>query len=193
MTKLGVLISGRGSNLRAIHRATLDGTLEAEVVCVISNVPEAAGIAWAEAEGLPAYRLRSKGVAREEFDKELVAILERHQVDLVCLAGYMRLLSAPFIERFRGRILNIHPSLLPAFPGMNGIEEAYAAGVRETGCTVHHVDEGLDTGPVLLQERVAVEPGDTIESLAERIHAAEHRLYPAAIARWILDQTVKSS
>jgi phosphoribosylglycinamide formyltransferase-1 len=181
MTKLGVLISGRGSNLRAIHRATLDGTLEAEVVCVISNVPEAAGIAWAEAEGLPAYRLRSKGVAREEFDKELVAILERHQVDLVCLA------------RFRGRILNIHPSLLPAFPGMNGIEEAYAAGVRETGCTVHHVDEGLDTGPVLLQERVAVEPGDTIESLAERIHAAEHRLYPAAIARWILDQTVKSS
>jgi phosphoribosylglycinamide formyltransferase 1 len=193
MTRLGILISGRGSNLRAIHQAIRDGILPAEIACVISNVPEAPGVLWAESIGLDAYRLNSKGIPREQFDGQMRDILERHGVDLVCLAGYMRLLSPAFIEAFRHRLLNIHPSLLPQFPGINGIEQAFDAKVAETGVTVHHVDEGLDTGPVLMQERVPVLPGDTLESLSERIHAAEHRLYPAAIALWIENQTVKSS
>ncbi len=185
MTRLGILISGRGSNFRAIHQAIERGELTAEIACVISNVPDAAGVAYALTHKLPTHALDSKGVKRADFDSKLVEILRAANVDLVCLAGYMRLLSPHFIEAFRGRILNIHPSLLPDFPGLNAQGQALAAGVTETGCTVHHVDEGLDSGPVIAQVTVPVLPGDTEESLSARILEQEHLLYPKAIGALI--------
>lgn len=185
MTRLGILISGRGSNFQAIHQAIERGTLQAQIACVISNVPEASGLAYAHTHGLPTYDLDSKGVKRADFDTKLIEILRKANVDLVCLAGYMRLLSPHFIEAFRGRILNIHPSLLPAFPGQNAQGQALAAGVQVTGCTVHYVDEGLDSGPVIAQAQVPVLVNDTEQTLSARILEQEHNLYPAAIRQVI--------
>jgi phosphoribosylglycinamide formyltransferase-1 len=181
MRRLGILLSGRGSNFEAIARSIREGRLNAEIAVVVSNEPAARGLEVARELGLPAISLASRGIPREDYDRALIDVLRKHEVDLVCLAGYMRLLSPVFVDAFRGRILNIHPSLLPAFPGLHAQRQALDHGVKITGCTVHLVDEGLDSGPILLQAAVPVEPDDTEESLSARILREEHRLYPEAI------------
>jgi len=182
MKRLGILLSGRGSNFEAIANNVLEGRVPAEIAVVISNRPEAPGLETARRLGLPAVSLPSKGMDREAYDKLVVAELVARQVDLVCLAGYMRLLSGFFIRSFPMRILNIHPSLLPAFPGLDAQYQAHEHGVRFSGCTVHFVDEELDNGPIVLQAAVPVHSSDTPESLSARILAEEHKIYSAAIA-----------
>jgi phosphoribosylglycinamide formyltransferase 1 len=180
---IGILISGRGSNMVALSDAVSAGVITgAEVAVVISDQPQAAGLMRATERGLKTVVVERRGRSRLEHDREIIASLLEHQVDLVCLAGYMRLLSAEFIEAFRGRALNIHPSLLPAFPGLDAQRQALEHGVRWTGCTVHFVDETLDGGPIILQQPVAVHEGDTVETLSARILLEEHRLYAAAVA-----------
>ncbi len=178
---LGILISGRGSNMAAILDRIGDGRLEARAAIVISNEPEAPGLRLARARGVPVLVLDHRGRSREEHDRRMAAALDEKGVDLVCLAGYMRILSPWFVGRYRGRILNVHPSLLPAFPGREAVKDALAHGVRVTGCTVHLVDAGVDTGPIVLQAAVEVLDGDTVDSLAARILEQEHRLYGEAI------------
>jgi phosphoribosylglycinamide formyltransferase-1 len=180
--RLGILISGRGSNFEAIAENIAAGRLTAEIAVVISNRPDAHGIEIAKARGLNVVCLPSRGLDREVYDRIVIEELQRHRVDLVCLAGYMRLLSATFIRAFPARILNIHPSLLPAFPGLDAQHQALDHGVRITGCTVHFVDEDLDSGPIILQAAVAVEDGDTVDTLSARILKEEHRIYSEAIA-----------
>ncbi len=179
--KLGVLISGRGSNLMAIARAAQSGAIPAEVALVLSNRPQAPGLAWAREQGIPTCALPSAGREREEYDREAVQRLRGAGVELVCLAGYMRLLSGVFVAAFPDRILNIHPSLLPAFPGLDAQQQALDYGVKYSGCTVHLVDETLDGGPILLQAVVPVLDTDDEAALSTRILAEEHRLYPEAI------------
>jgi phosphoribosylglycinamide formyltransferase 1 len=182
--RLGILISGRGSNFEAIAENVAKGALGrlgAEIAVVISNRAEARGLETARARGLNAVCLPSKGLDREVYDRMLVAELHRHDVDLVCLAGFMRLLSAGFIREFPNRILNIHPSLLPAFPGLDAQHQALAHGVKITGCTVHFVDEDLDAGPIVIQAAVPVRDDDTEETLSARILTEEHRIYSEAI------------
>ena len=181
MKKLGVLLSGRGSNFEAIARNIADGNLDAEIAVVISNRPESPGLETARRLGLPAVALPSKGMPREEFDNQVAAILDQHEVDLVVLAGYMRLLSGAFVKHYPMRIVNIHPSLLPAFPGLDAQHQAFDYGVKVAGCTAHFVDEHLDSGPIILQAAVAVEVGDTAETLSARILKEEHRVYTDAI------------
>jgi len=181
MNRLGILISGRGSNFEAIARNIDSGALDAEIAVVISNRPEAPGLKIAAGRGLNACSIPSKGLDREVYDRQLVDCLRQHRVDLVCLAGYMRLLSAGFIRAFPGRILNIHPSLLPSFPGLDAQHQALAHGVKISGCTVHFVDEDLDAGPIILQSAVPVEDTDTVESLSAHILREEHRIYTEAI------------
>ena len=181
MKRLGILISGRGSNFAAIADNVASGRLDAEIAVVISNRPEAAGLEAARAGGLDALCLPSKGLDREVYDRMLVAELRKHGVELVCLAGFMRLLSAGFIREFPSRILNIHPSLLPAFPGLDAQHQALAHGVKITGCTVHFVDEDLDAGPIVIQAAVPVMDDDTEETLSARILKQEHRIYSEAI------------
>ncbi|HEY8461818.1 MAG TPA: phosphoribosylglycinamide formyltransferase, partial [Blastocatellia bacterium] len=183
MKKIGILISGRGSNMLALIQATADGRVpEAEVAIVISNVPEAAGLERARERGVEAIALDHRGKTREEHDRAMAAELRAREVDLVCLAGYMRLLSPWFTREFERRILNIHPSLLPAFPGLNAQRQAIEYGVKISGCTVHLVDEELDHGPIIKQAAVPVLPDDTEETLSARILAEEHRIYPEAVA-----------
>jgi phosphoribosylglycinamide formyltransferase-1 len=186
--RLGILISGRGSNMEAIAANIERGALAATIGVVISNRPEAPGLEIARRYGIEAIAIPSRGLDREVYDRMLVDALCRYEVDLVCLAGFMRLLSAGFIRSFPNRILNIHPSLLPAFPGLDAQRQALDHGVKITGCTVHFVDEDLDAGPILLQRAVAVEDADTVESLSARILAEEHRAYSDAI-RIVLDGT----
>ncbi len=181
MKRLGILISGRGSNFEAIADQVAAGAIPAEIAVVISNRPEAPGLEAARRRGLNAVSIPSKGLDREVYDRMLIEELCRNSVDLVCLAGFMRLLSAGFIRRFASRILNIHPSLLPAFPGLDAQHQAFEHGVKLTGCTVHFVDENLDAGPIVLQVAVPVLDGDTVETLSARILAEEHRIYPEAI------------
>ena len=181
MKRLGILISGRGSNFEAIARNVASGTIDAEIAVVISNRSDAAGLETARQRGLNAVALPSRGLDRQVYDRMLAEELERHSVDLVCLAGFMRLLSAGFIRRFPNRILNIHPSLLPAFPGLDAQHQALAHGVKIAGCTVHFVDEDLDAGPIVLQAAVPVHDDDTVETLSARILAEEHRVYSEAI------------
>jgi phosphoribosylglycinamide formyltransferase-1 len=181
LKRLGILISGRGSNFEAIADHVADGDLDAEIAVVISNRAEAAGLAAARERGLNAVCLPSKGLDREVYDRMLAAELYKHGVELVCLAGFMRLLSAGFIREFPNRILNIHPSLLPAFPGLDAQHQALAHGVKITGCTVHLVDEDLDAGPILIQAAVPVLDDDTEETLSARILKQEHRIYSEAI------------
>jgi phosphoribosylglycinamide formyltransferase-1 len=182
MKRLGILISGRGSNFEAIANNIAAGKIDAEIAVVLSNRAAAAGLDIARARGLNAECIPSKGLDREVYDRMLVESLLRNRVDLVCLAGFMRLLSAWFIRQFPGRILNIHPSLLPAFPGLDAQHQALAHGVKIAGCTVHFVDEDLDAGPIVLQAAVPVEDADTAETLSARILREEHRLYSEAIA-----------
>ena len=181
MKRLGILISGRGSNFQAISDSILSGRLDAEIAVVISNRESAAGLQIARERGLNAVCLPSKGLDRTIYDRLLIEELRRNAVDLVCLAGYLRLLSAEFIQAFPQRILNIHPSLLPAFPGLDAQHQALAHGVKIAGCTVHFVDEQLDSGPILLQAAIPVLDDDTDESLSERILKEEHRIYSEAI------------
>ncbi len=181
MRRIGILLSGRGSNFEAIADSVAAGRLEADIAAVISNRPEARGLEIARERGLPALCIPSKGVPREEYDQRVVAELNQRGVELVCLAGFMRLLSAEFCRAFPMRILNIHPSLLPAFPGLDAQKQALEHGVKITGCTVHFVDEGLDSGPIVLQAAVAVLDGDTAESLGARILKEEHRIYSEAV------------
>jgi phosphoribosylglycinamide formyltransferase-1 len=181
MRRIGILLSGRGSNFAAIAGNIADGKLDAEIAVVISNKEEAPGLEAARQSGLKAVCLPSKGLDRETYDQSVLAELRAANVELVCLAGYMRLLSALFVRAFPLRILNIHPSLLPAFPGLDAQHQAFDYGARISGCTVHFVDEKLDHGPIILQEAVPVQNGDTAESLAARILAAEHRIYTEAI------------
>jgi phosphoribosylglycinamide formyltransferase 1 len=182
--RLGILLSGRGSNFLAIAEAIENGKLNGtEIAVVISNVAEAPGLERARAMGLATALFVSKGRKRAEHDADVTSCLREHGVDLVILAGYMRLLSPEFTNAFRDRILNIHPSLLPAFPGLDAQEQAFNYGCRVAGCTVHFVDEELDHGVIVLQRVVPVLDGDDAHSLAERILVEEHRAYPEAIAR----------
>jgi len=179
--KVGVLVSGRGSNLQALIDAARRGELGGEVAVVVSNVETAPGLARARQAGIPAVFRDHRGKKREAYDAEIVEILRGHQVELVCLAGFMRLLSRVFVRAFPGRIVNIHPALLPAFPGLEAQRQAFEHGVKVSGATVHLVDEGLDSGPIVAQEAVSVLSSDTEETLATRILGAEHRLYPRAV------------
>ncbi len=182
--RLGILLSGRGSNFLAIAEGIAQGRLEhAEIAVVISNRSDAPGVAAARSAGFPTQVIEARGRQRAEHDAEIIAALEAYRVDLVCLAGYMRLLSAQFVRAFPQRILNIHPSLLPAFPGLDAQSQALAYGVTVSGCTVHFVDEELDRGVIVLQKTVPVLPQDDQPTLAARILAQEHVAYTEAIAR----------
>lgn len=181
MSNVGVLISGRGTNLQALLDASAEGRLGGRIAVVISNVETAPGLERARAVGIKAVFRDHRGRTREDFDAEVLGLLREHAVDLVCLAGYMRLLSPAFIRAFAGRILNVHPSLLPAFPGLEAQRQAWEHGVKVSGATVHLVDEGLDSGPIVLQEAVAVQATDSPDVLAARILEAEHRIYPRAV------------
>jgi len=181
MKRLGILLSGRGSNFEAIADSVAAGRIPAEIAVVISNRPEARGIHVARERGLNAVVIPSKGIDREVYDRMLVEELQRNQVDLVCLAGFMRILSGYFIREFPLRVLNIHPSLLPAFPGLDAQHQALEHGVKVTGCTVHFVDEHLDAGPIVVQTTVPVLNEDTAETLSARILKEEHRIYTQAI------------
>jgi phosphoribosylglycinamide formyltransferase-1 len=183
--RIAILLSGRGSNFEAIADAVESGRIpDASIVAVVSDVPEARGLQRARERGLAAFAVDRKAYrGRAEYEAEILRILDSARPDLVCLAGYMRMLSPQFVRRYPGRILNIHPSLLPKFAGLEPQRRAIEAGEDVSGCTVHLVDEGMDTGPVVLQKQVPVEPGDTPETLAERILDQEHVAYPEAVSR----------
>ncbi|MFZ0211978.1 MAG: phosphoribosylglycinamide formyltransferase [Candidatus Acidiferrales bacterium] len=180
--RIGVLLSGRGSNFEALAEGVSAGRIpNAEIAVVITHREGAPGIDRARARGFDARVIPSKGLERDAYDRQVVAALHEKNVDLVCLAGYMRLLSPYFVKEYHGRILNIHPSLLPAFPGLEAQRQALEHGVKFTGCTVHFVDETLDAGPIILQAAVPVRDDDTVDSLSERILAEEHRIYSEAV------------
>lgn len=177
--RVGILISGRGSNMMSLVEAARSPDYPAEIVLVVSNRPEAQGLAWATAQGIPAIALDHKGYrSREEFDDQIDRLMKASGVDLIACAGFMRLMTPGLVENWRNRMINIHPSLLPSFKGLNTHERALAAGVRIAGCTVHAVRHEMDTGPVLGQAAVPVHGDDTAETLAARVLAAEHKLYP---------------
>ncbi len=177
-----ILISGRGSNMQSLVRACQDPDFPARIELVASNKADAPGLDWARDQGLPTLALtRSPGEGRADFDTRLDRALTDRGIDLVCLAGYMRLLTAGFTERWQGRLLNIHPSLLPSFPGLDAQAQAHRARVRVTGCTVHFVDSGLDSGPIIDQRALHLEPRESLESLSSRLLALEHALYPECL------------
>ncbi len=180
--RIAILLSGRGSNFEALTDSVSNGRIpNAEISVVISHREGAPGIERARARGIDARVVPSKGLDRDAYDRQVVAVLQEKKIDLVCLAGYMRLLSSYFVQAFRGRILNIHPSLLPAFPGLEAQRQALEHGVKFAGCTVHFVDENLDAGPIILQATVPVRDDDTVDSLSARILAEEHRIYSEAV------------
>lgn len=180
--RIGVLLSGRGSNFEALADSIAAGRIpNAEIAIVVSNRESAAGIAKARERNIPAQVIPSTGLQREAYDKLVVEALREKKVDLVCLAGYMRLLSPYFVTAFPNRIVNIHPSLLPAFPGLEAQRQALEHGVKFTGCTVHFVDENLDAGPIIIQAVVPVKDSDTVETLSERVLHEEHRIYSEAV------------
>lgn len=180
-TRVGVLISGRGSNMQAL----VDQASGYDVVLIASDKPDAPGLAWAQARGLPTWALSPKGIGKAAYEGALDEALQAAGTQIVALAGYMRLLSPDFVARWQGQILNIHPSLLPAYPGLDTHARALAGGEAEAGCTVHVVTDTLDDGPVLAQARVPILPGDTAETLAARVLVEEHRLYPRALAAFV--------
>jgi len=180
--RLAILVSGRGSNFEAIARSIREGRLTAEIACVLSNQPDAKALDTASALGLRALSIPSKGVDTDVYAGQVVDALEPLGIDLICLAGFMRRVGKPLLERYVGRILNIHPSLLPSFTGLHVQQQALDYGVKFSGCTVHFVDAGLDTGPIVKQAAVPVEDGDDADSLAARILVQEHLIYTEAIA-----------
>jgi len=188
MKNLGILLSGRGSNFEAIARNVQAGKLPTRIAVVISNREDAPGLARAREMGFNGRLIPSQGKEREAYDRELVAVLKECQVEVVCLAGFMRVLSPYFVREFRHRILNIHPALLPAFPGTEAQKQALEHGVKFTGCTVHLVDDGVDTGPIVCQAVVPVLDDDTVDTLAARILKEEHRIYSEAIRLLIEDR-----
>jgi phosphoribosylglycinamide formyltransferase 1 len=180
--RIGVLLSGRGSNFEALADSVVAGRIpNAEIAIVISNRENAPGLEKAQARGIPARAIPSRGLEREAYDKLVIDELQQREVHLVCLAGYMRLLSPAFVSAFRNRILNIHPSLLPAFPGLESQRQALEHGAKFSGCTVHFVDENLDAGPIILQAAVPIQDDDTAETLSERVLREEHRIYTEAV------------
>jgi phosphoribosylglycinamide formyltransferase-1 len=184
MQRLGILLSGRGSNFLAIAAAIREHRLSgAEIACVLSNKLDAPGLASARELGLPAFAIPSAGVTRAAHDSEMIARLHEHRIDLVCLAGYMRIITPEFVRAFPNRILNVHPSLLPAFPGLDAQQQALDYGAKISGCTVHFVDEAVDHGVIILRKIVPVHDDDTFETLSERILTQEHLAYPEAITR----------
>lgn len=185
--RIAVLASGSGSNLQAIMDAVENGAIRnAEIAVVVSDRKNAYALERARERNIPTKYLSAKSyVSREDYDRDLVTYLEEQRVDLVVLAGFMRLMTPYFVLAYHHRILNIHPSLLPSFPGAHGVADALAYGVKVSGCTVHFVDEGMDTGPIILQEAIPVRDDDTEESLHARIHQLEHRLFPKAIDLWV--------
>jgi len=189
--RIGVLLSGRGSNFDALAESVAAGRIpNAEIAVVISNRESAPGIQRAESRGIKTRVIPSKGLEREVFDRQVAGVLDEHKADLICLAGYMRLLSPFFVAQFPNRILNIHPSLLPSFPGLESQRQALEYGVKFAGCTVHFVDENLDAGPIVIQAVVAVEDHDTEESLSARILKEEHRVYSEAV-KIVLEEKYK--
>jgi len=182
LLKLGVLISGNGSNLQSIIDHIEKGSLKATIKIIISNNPDAFGITRAKKHGIPFVVLKNSDFkSKEEFDSVLIKTLKDHGVDLVILAGFMRIISPAFLKAFPNRVMNIHPALLPSFPGLHGQRQAWEYGVKLSGCTVHFVDEGMDTGPIIIQKVVPVQDDDTEETLAARILTEEHKIYPQAI------------
>ena len=189
--RIGVLLSGRGSNFVALAESVATGRVpNAEIAIVVSNRESAPGIEQAKERGIATRIIASKGLEREAYDRQVVAVLNEHHVDFVCLAGYMRLLSPYFVTSFPNRILNIHPSLLPSFPGLESQRQALEYGVKFAGCTVHFVDENLDAGPIVLQAAIPVRDDDTEVTLSERILAEEHRIYSEAV-KIVLDGKYK--
>jgi phosphoribosylglycinamide formyltransferase 1 len=189
--RIGVLLSGRGSNFEALAEGVSAGRIpNAEIAIVVSNQPDALGLKKAETRGIPTRMIPSKGLQREAYDRQVAAVLQEYKVDLICLAGYMRLLSAYFVAAFPQKILNIHPSLLPSFPGLEAQKQALEHGVKFAGCTVHFVDENLDAGPIILQAVVPVLDSDDEHALSERILKEEHRIYSEA-ARIVLEGKFK--
>ncbi len=186
--RITILLSGRGSNFEAIADNVAAGRIHAEIALVVSNRSDAPGLESARRRGLPAVCIPSKGLEREAYDRQVVAALKEKKVDLVCLAGFMRLLSPYFIREFPNRILNIHPALLPAFPGLEAQRQALEHGVKVSGCTVHIVDEQLDHGPIVVQACVPVLDDDTVETLSARILKEEHRIYSEAINLMLNDR-----
>lgn len=180
--RTAILISGRGSNMRSLVGAAQAADYPAEIVLVVSNRPDAAGVPWAVEQGLPTVVIDHKGyTTRADFERALQSALDTHGVELVALAGFMRLMTPEFVERWRDRMINIHPSLLPSFKGLHTHERAIEAGVKIAGCTVHFVRAEMDDGPIIAQAAVAVRSGDTAKTLADRVLEAEHRIYPAAL------------
>jgi phosphoribosylglycinamide formyltransferase 1 len=190
MKRLGILLSGRGSNFEAIADNVAAGRIDASIAVVISNRPEAKGLDAARVRGINAVCIPSRGIEREAYDRLVVAELKKNAVDLVCLAGFMRLLSAYFVREFPLRVLNIHPALLPSFAGLDAQHQAIEHGVKISGCTVHFVDENLDSGPIIVQAALPVRDDDTAEALAARILKEEHRIYSQAI-RIVLSQNFR--
>ncbi|HHW08194.1 MAG TPA: phosphoribosylglycinamide formyltransferase [Clostridia bacterium] len=190
LLRIAVLASGRGTNLQALIEAQNADRLGGEIVLVVSDNPQAKALERASRHGIPTRVIEPAGYAtREGFDRALVETLQAHRVELVVLAGYMRLLSPVVLQAYPQRVINIHPSLLPSFPGLNAQEQAWKYGVKYTGCTVHFVDEGMDTGPIIAQRVVAVNPEDTADDLAAKILQEEHRLYPQVV-RWLAEGRV---
>lgn len=183
--RLAILISGRGSNMQALVEASRRPGCPYEVAIVASDKPDAPGLAWASAQGIPTFALSPRGMAKPDHEAAIESALQGASADAIALAGYMRLLSDDFVQRWRGRIVNIHPSLLPSYKGLDTHARAIAAGDAEGGCSVHLVTEELDGGEVLGQARVPILPGDTPDSLAARVLVAEHDLYPRVVARWL--------
>ncbi|WP_208279186.1 phosphoribosylglycinamide formyltransferase [Massilia oculi] len=191
MKNIVILISGRGSNMEAVVRAAQAESWPARIAAVISNKPDAGGLAFAQSRGIPTAVVSNKEFAtRAEFDAKLQEVIDTFQPDLVVLAGFMRILTAPFVEHYAGRMLNIHPSLLPLFPGLHTHQQALDAGMLEHGATVHFVTAELDHGPSVLQARIPVLPGDTPDLLAARLLAEEHKIYPRAVRLFIEDRLV---
>ena len=185
--RLAILLSGRGSNFLALHRAIDSGEIDAEIALVLSNIADAPGLTKASELGLETSAIPHRGMRRSKHEIEVVEALRAAEVDWVCLAGYMRILGPGFVDAFKHRIVNIHPSLLPAFPGLDAQGQAYEYGVKVSGCTVHLVDHGMDTGPIVMQEAVSAEGTGSAKELASRILEAEHRLYPAALRRLLTE------
>lgn len=189
MKKIAVLISGGGTNLQSIIDSVESGFLDLEIAVVLSNKEDAYGLTRARNHGIPTAVVKHSDFAdREEFENKLIEVLEGYDVSLVVLAGFMRVLTPLFVNHFHHAIMNIHPALLPSFPGTHGQQQAFDYGVRFTGCTIHFVDEGTDTGPIILQAVVPILPGDTVDTLAARILKEEHRIYPESIRLWSLDR-----
>ncbi len=179
--KVGILLSGRGSNFLAIHKNSIKKESNFEISVVISNKKNARGLLKAKELNIPSYYVSKKGKTKQEYEREIINILKKHSVELVCLAGYMRLLGEEFINEFKNKIMNIHPSLLPSFKGLDAQRQAIEYGVKISGCTVHFVDNGLDSGPIIIQKAIEVKEGDDEEALSNRILKEEHKIYSKAI------------